>query len=166
MALPTSRDETCTPAAQVSSNLLNRIQDQIIGNKKPSTTKMLAPKIVNMGSTWTTPGVDTVQSASAQEAFFDVPSEVGDRITGLEVTAQGNGVVDATITLYYVNAGMVPTSMGALVDTNRAAAWGQAVVTPNITPHTMAVGERLRLSVNPNAAAYQVGTIRLIYDRL
>jgi hypothetical protein len=133
--------------------------------KHGTTKKALAPKIVNnvVGLTWTLNTGDFVTSTGAGTAQLDVPCEVGDRITGIEVLAFGDGVVDATITLDYLDTSLVATNIATLADNNRAAAWGFAI--PSVTAHTMADGERLRLSIAANAANYRVGQVKLIYDR-
>lgn len=133
--------------------------------KHGTKRRALAPKIVNntVGLTWTLNAGDFVTSTGSGSAQFDVPCEVGERITGIEVLAFGDGAVDATITLDYVDSSLAATNLATLTDTNRAAAWGFAI--PSVTPHTMADGERLRLTVNANAANYRVGAVKLLYDR-
>lgn len=167
MGLPTSREETATAAATVKASLLNSIQDAIIGGKKAATKKLFSPlplKFSNAAWNLVTGGALYVEP-TASTAFLALSGfEVGDRITGFENRAYGNGVTDVTYTLYVVGVGGLYTTLATLTDTNRAAAWGTNVGV--VTPAVLAAGESLLLQVDSNGGGYRIGAQTLTYDRL
>lgn len=146
MTLPISRNTTHTPNAPVLSVDLNAIQDCIVGGKRGSVDEGFRPLVID-----TTGG--TVFAASNSGHGLDgsefyaiasggstkripIPMAVGDRLLALKVDALGDGVADATWTVYKqtraqlqasttVWAGTcIQTAGVGIVDTNRAAAWG------------------------------------------
>jgi hypothetical protein len=167
MALPTSREETFTPASPVSSNTLNAIQDAIIGRKRPSFVRSVpfaALNIIN-GWTFTFGGTAYYESNASGSAYLALPMEVGERVTGIEVDVYGNGAADTTFTAYYMDAAQVPQQLATLTDTNRSAAWFSLAIAA-FTAHTMAAKESLVLQIGQNAAGYRLGTFRYTVDLL
>ena len=167
MALPTSRDITLTSASPAPSNLLNKLQDMVIGNKKPSTTRQSMP-FFGSGKTGTWNELSNyVQSTIA--AGFQMPllMEAGDRLTAVTIAAYGDGAVDCAFSLFAITpANAVTTLVNAQQDTNRAAAWGDVSLVLSPSTYVMGAGEALILTIGANAANYRVGPIRWTYDRL
>lgn len=165
MALPTTRNLTATAASQVNANLHNDLQDCIIGKKCPSMVRTTAPiQVGSSGVLWTGWG-GRIESIGTQAASLAIPAEVGDRVTALQLGAMGNGVVDVTYDLYVITSSQTLQQIGSLVDTNRAAAWGSAVLSVPV-PTVIGANECLLLVAAPSAAGYSIGSIRLTYDRL
>lgn len=167
MALPTSREETATAAANVKSNTINAIQDAIIGGKKAATKKIINPlplKFYNSGWNVVTGGAHYIEPAAGSSSFLAPDGfEVGDRITGFEVRAYGNGVADITYTLMLVSPSGLYTTLSTITDLNRAAAWGSAVGV--VTPAVLAAGESLLIQVDATNGT-RIGAFTLTYDRL
>jgi hypothetical protein len=176
MPLPVSRDTTYAASSQVKSADLNDIQDCIIGNRKPTMTKIFGPNgggILPLApANWSAAGPNpnpggnyfwSVGGAVAFMVYF--PVEVGDRITGLSARAYGDGAADCTFTAGYFDASGVLQTLGSLNDVNRAAAWGDAVM-GGWTNHTIVAGEILGCYVQINAANYRIQKWAVTYDRL
>lgn len=161
--LPTSRNETATNATPVNPNLINDIQDCVIGKKCPSSARTTLG-IAGVG--WSAPaGQVYALSTGPGTLLVPLPSETGDRITGLVLAAFGDGAVDVTYNLKKIGPTMAgPVTIGAIVDNNRAAAWGDVALV--VTPAVMGVGETLYLEAIASAANARVGVIRQTYDRL
>lgn len=108
-----------------------------------------------------------LKSLASDNVLIHVPTETGDRITGFTYAALGNGTVDASafLTVGTGNQAVAGTTIGSITDNNRAAAWGDVVLTGPFTPHVMAAGEALLLQLAPNATGYQIGRCLLQYDR-
>lgn len=168
MALPTTRDLTLSSASAIPNALLNKLQDCVIGHKKPSLRKLLNPQAwMGMYSTpWVPGGPGLYVSSNVMGAgYIGIPIEVGDRITNLELKVFGNGVTDITFTVQYIDASMVLQTLGTVTDTNRTAAWATLTV-PSFVPHVMAAGESLQIFADVNASGYRIGPWWYDYDRL
>lgn len=168
MALPTTRDETITAASQIKAALLNKLQDMIVGHKKPSLMRTTPSLHAALSPTWVYDfGTGYIQSSSSTSACIGLLVEAGDRITGVSIMAQGDGVVDATYTLRAVTAaGVVTTLCNAQADNNRSVAWGTVSLVLSPATYVMSANEMLHLLVSPNAGNYRVGSVSYTYDRL
>lgn len=173
MALPSTRNTNyASGSSPFKAADMNAIQDCIVGNKKPSMTRAFfasgivpsAPAGLNINI-----GIGGTQnyivSTAAPTFLVIVPTEVGDRVTGLRANAFGDGAADCTYTVQVLDLTQAGTNLASATDTNRAAAWGEFNITA-FTAHTMAVGELLAVYVAINAANYRIGNWRLTYDRL
>lgn len=174
MALPTTRDITLNPADPVPSALLNKLQDQVVGKKMPSNTRVFGPLggsvlpqvPANLTSNIaTSPGQNYVVSSGVVSMVIYLPGELGDRITGLTVRAYGDGVADCTYTAGYLDGSGVITQLANATDTNRAAAWGDFQLTP-WTNRVLGVGEMIAIFVAINATNYRIQKWMMQYDRL
>lgn len=162
--LPTSRSYTLTAADDVPSELLNELQDAIIGKKFKSTPRNFHP-VPMPGSAYTLSGEGYIESSALGGARIPIPVEEGERITAITIKAYGNGVVDVTYELRLLaNDNVTSTLLGSITDNNRAAAWGE--VTFAVTPTIIGAGESLSLTAAPNAAGARLGRIKATFDRL
>lgn len=174
MPLPTSRNTNYSPGATaVKAADLNDLQDAIIGSKRKPFVRSFWPKIIAdgllaAGFTKTSgPGFNPYikSAANNSQAYIEIPCEEGDRITGLSIEAFGDGAVDCDHTVFY-GVGMNAFGNIAIVtDTNRAAAWGNFVITP-LTATVIGARGGLFLLSQSNAANYQIGLMHATFDRL
>lgn len=165
--LPTGRNTTYGADTPVKSADLNDLQDMVIGKKCGPTVRSSLPLLTSPGtwSYYTTDGI-VVSGVAGNAAYFAVPCEEGDRITGFKVTASGNGVVDCTLELYVTDIGGTDTLLGIVIDTNHSGVPSQVSLTGPFIPHVIAAGERLKFRALHNAANYFVYAYHTTYDRL
>lgn len=161
--LPTSRNETCTNASPVNPNLINDLQDCVVGKKCGPTVR---PQLALGGVGWSAPaGQLYLLSTGPGTAIIPLYTETGDRITGLTLAAFGDGAVDVVYTLKKIGPTMAgAVSLGTIADNNRAAAWGDVVIA--VAASIMGAGEALYLEAVASAANARLGVIRQTYDRL
>ncbi len=100
-SLPVSRTVTLGPCDPIPTSLINEIQDNIIGHKRPSFRRSFLPqfKVITGGSFVAAPNpthplqylyqVSTARSLASGQ--FDVQFEEGDTFTGLTIEAYGDG---------------------------------------------------------------------------
>lgn len=178
--LPTARTENCIAGASVSHNLINEIQDNIIGHKRPTFVRTFYPKFTNASGF--AAGVNPVNATfplsynsagAVANAQFDIEFEDGDRLTNLLYQAAGNGTTDLTFggIFYAATMGVAPTQLTSWTDVNRAAAWGTvdigAIGTgPVLSPQVLSAGASLTVQLVTNAAGYSIGTFWAVFDRL
>ncbi|HEX6022567.1 MAG TPA: hypothetical protein VFZ00_11270 [Solirubrobacter sp.] len=132
--LPSSRTETCINGAPVNPNLINEIQDNIIGGNRAPFVRSIWPVILSLpsgtwakGDTGATLFTPYIQCGGANnQVVLEIPCEKGETITSLTADVFGPGGVQTTsYTLYYSPSGIgSEVSIGGLNDVNRAAAWG------------------------------------------
>jgi len=171
MGLPISRDETHTSASKVSSSLLDKLQDGIIGHKRPQWTRGWLPAILcNLGtfaefdSDGNVPPIYR-QSTGSGVIHFGVPFEDGDRITGFGFAIYGDGVVDSTLDLFYsASQGAAYTSLGHWSVTNHPAAWTMNALV--VAPQILVAGATLTVKFSPSAANLRFGMVTATFDRL
>lgn len=164
MALPTSREITATPAADIPSNVINAIQDAIIGKKFASIPRTFHPTPMPSGA-YTLSGEGYIESSGVGGARIAIPTEEGDRVTAITFKAFGNGVVDVTYELRLLaNDNVTSTLLGTVTDNNRAAAWGD--VTFAVAPTIIGAGQSLSFVAAANAAGARLGRIKVTFDRL
>lgn len=167
MTLPASRDFTASSATPLPSATVNALQDAVVGKKHGAVTGGKAPHWTYSSGVWTWtpgPGAYYVTSGGAAVGLHPIETCVGDQITGLSIRAYGDGAADCTYRLMIIDgSGNVSATISNTTDVNRAAAWGEYA--PAVTSHTMAAGETLVLSVEPNAANYRVASISVTRSR-
>jgi len=172
MTLPLARQLTINATDPIPSDLLNKLQDAIVGNKKPSLTRVVAPfTMAALGSlvAWTTIGNGYVQSTGAANGLIPLYMETGDRITGVTVSSWGTGAADVTHQLHLTTAAMAHSLLSNVVDSNRAAAWGDFVYGGPFVPYQLNAGDVVYLSIGVTGvtpAGCRIGNIRYTYDRL
>jgi hypothetical protein len=172
MGLPNSRETLPNgPGSIVPAATILAIEDSIIGHKRPSFVRPFWPKAIHLGG-WTTTTTGTtipvITSSVSGIAWIEIPCEEGDRITGVTVEAFGNGTADTQFNVQYatsVSGVNSPTLLAAMVDSNRAAAWGVVALTP-FTPQVIGAGGSLLLSCQANATGYLVALGHATFDRL
>ena len=122
--------------------------------------------LAGQGSAWTL-AAGYVQSGGAQTYYLPIPLDVGERVTTVDVTAYGDGVVDVTIDvcLYSAPSGglLTRTVIGTVSNVNQAASWGTNTI--NVTDTTLATGEQIIIEYQPNAAGLRVGPATATYNR-
>jgi hypothetical protein len=164
--LPYSRTITLGPDDPIPSALLNELQDQAIGNKKPIMRRSIPLKNLDLAVgqlQWHADGYATFTGSSTGTVKIHVPFEVGDRVLGLECMLYGNGSVDVVHKLTLFDITVTPTLLVDDTDSNRAAAWG--AYAPTTIPHVMATGEDLVWSMDQDAPTYRIRAAFLVYDR-
>lgn len=174
MGLPTSREANHGAQSPIAGTTVDKIQDCIIGAKKPSLVRTFGPNGGGVSplspASWTnsmgtSPTQNYFVSGAATSFLVHLPCETGDRITGITVRAFGDGAVDCTFTAGYLDSSGVLQPLATFTDTNRAAAWGDAILSP-WTNRTLLAGESLACHVNINAINYRIQKWLVSYDRL
>jgi hypothetical protein len=94
----------------------------------------------------------------ARRRGIEIPTETGDRVTGLNFTAFGDGAVDCTFTVYTLDSAHVATNLCTFNDVNRAAAWGLAQLTRSLRTRWHSAS-RCSATVSANAANYRLSTV-------
>lgn len=172
--LPTSRTETCVAGAPISHNLINEIQDCIVGAQRKSFSRPRGPRFMVPG-TWGTPALVTDSlgkqliastSVGATTGFIEIPFDDGDRITALTMQVLGNGSADTLFDVFLgtTAAGLVSIASGGITDTNRTNTWA-TLSTLVITPTVLVSGNSLYLQAVPNAAGYSLALVVPTFDR-
>lgn len=128
--LPTSRTETCITGAPVSHNLMNEIQDMIVGDRRPAFSFNSFP------IAWTTTGVAPTlvinpQAGGVPVAVWKLPAaathtarlrfDPGDTLASMLVDVYGDGVADWTMNLTHA------TNLTAAASTITLASTGGSV---------------------------------------
>jgi hypothetical protein len=146
MGLPTSRDETLTDASKVRAALLNKLQDCIVGQKRPSTPiripglgfTLWAGAPTRFGNVWTfpTPSVHTVTAPLLLPIGTRITDVVwsaifADVVSGL-IRAPISGVTTNLIASFRVAGGATWTERNVLTA-------GNLDVTNNL-PHVLETG--------------------------
>ncbi len=178
--LPTSRTTTHIVGDPVDPNLIDEIQDAIIGSKRKPFIRRFFPRFTVPGPAWGAPasvvagglsfaGV-TSTGISATPGRIEIPHEVGDRLIGLSWQACGNGVADIVIDAMYSPTYLSPPSpplLGTLTDLNRSgAAWSTATMVIG-TPTVVVDGSNMEILVlAQGAAGYTIGMMSGTFDRL
>lgn len=167
MSLPSSRDITINPTDPIPSALLNKLQDCVVGRKKPPYTRAaITTQLGLWGSTpWPLGTGGFTTSTGIADGDVYLPVEEGDRITGITVSSFGTGALTVTHSLYKISAAMANTLLQTFTDVNRAAAWGDFVF-PAFAPYVVGAGEVLRLEISVVSAGAKIGNIRYTCDKL
>lgn len=178
MALPTSRDVTLTPADPVPSALLNKLQDQVVGAKRPSFTRTFWPHLLSCSNGFeevlygTRP--DILTRAEGVEpltvAYFTIPFESGDRITGFAIETLAEGGTPSSVLNIEHASSMAGSHTPTLIGTwtvNHAEAWTLYQVS-NFTPTLLGAGDMLLVTWGPSLGQTNLyfGPVRATFDRL
>lgn len=166
MSLPTTRDFNIIPGVTpVPGNLLNTLQDCIIGNKKPSMVRGSLPNLWLPGANWA-PAVGGYLSCTGVAGAIIAPPamEEADRITQVVIASFGTGAATVTHVIAYQTAALSVVTLATATDVNRAAAWGDFTINP--TAHVMGVGEVLYHSIASTVTGPRLSNARYKYDRL
>lgn len=171
--LPQSRQESHGAQSPIKGSTIDAIQDAIIGAKfNASKPFCFGPFGETLSGTWnwnTAGTVYIVSAGGASSRLMRLDCQAGYRITDVVMRCFGDGAVDTTWTLFYADAaGQVLNNLCTGADVNRAAAWGSVNISSlgAFTTRTMLEGEALFLKADANAAAYRIGNIKPIFDRL
>lgn len=173
--LPVSRTVTLIPGDGVPANLLDEIQDSVIGAKRSSWSRPRSPRFTIQGS-WGTPALVTDSlgkvlvastTTGSSQGYIEIPFDQGDRITGLTLQALGNGTADVIydVLIGTISGGLVTIAGGGITDTNRTNTWG-TISGFTITPSILVAGNTLYIQAIPNASGYSIATIIPVFDRL
>lgn len=173
--LPVLRTVTLSPGDAVPSNLLNEIQDVLVGTLRSSWSRPRHPRFTIVGS-WGTPALVTDSlgkvlvastTTGSSQGYIEIPFDEGDRITGITIQALGNGTADVLYDVLAgtISGGLVSIASGGITDTNRSNTWG-TVSGFSITPTILLAGNTLYIQAIPNASGYSVATVVPVFDRL
>jgi hypothetical protein len=170
--LPNARTTTLVNGDPISPDLLNEIQDNIIGAKRRAFVRRFYPYFFVAGS-WTTqstaagsPNRPGITTAGVTAGLFAIPYEVGDRLTALTFQGCGNGVTDVNFSLIYAADYVAATAtIGSAVETNRPVAWATVNFSLTSTP-VMVDGDTLYVVAAPSASGYTIGQVSATFDRL
>lgn len=170
MTLPTSRNYTQTAAAPIQSSLINGLQDQIVGMKRPAGWRWVQTNAVPpiVGGSWAS-NVDGIICTAA--STFDGLGlgwwEEGTRIIGLGVMYLGTGVAVTPAFVLKMNTGNgAPATLGTLTFVNPPAAWGLYTLTLGV-PQVLPVHASLYLAETASLPVSQkLGLVGIQSDRL
>lgn len=166
--LPFTRPSNPTSGEPVPSGAIAEIMDAIIAGAKNVSSRTFKSGSALQATNWAFSGGGVTggwTSSAAGSLYLAVPNlEQGDRVKTFKVRAQGDGSVDVTYTLAVVRDD-VATTIATLVDNNRAAAWGDAVLAFSSGPYTLAANEWLVLIATANAANAKVLHCTYSWDR-
>lgn len=171
--LPTSRTETCITGAPVSPNLINEIEDCIIGTKRAAWKRSVWPNIssgaasvieaANPGGG----GLPPVRKINAAAGIYlEIPYDEGDTVSSLSFQGYGDGAVDVTVDMVYSSGYSVSqlTLSTQLVITNAPATW-TAYSLASFVPTLLSAGP-LSIIINTNAANFYFGRMLPTFSRL
>ncbi len=103
--LPGARTKTYVDSDAIDPQILDELQDQIIGAKRPGFARPQAMPFTVSGGVWAAPvivtdggGVPRIASASTGNGsgYINLPFHEGDRIVSLTARVCGNGVADVS----------------------------------------------------------------------
>jgi hypothetical protein len=173
MGLPTSRDITISPGDPIPGSIINKLEDQVTGHKRPNLWmwQALQRGLFETNITFD-PSVGfggDVAHANANAALLTqgvLGIEVGDRITDIGITLKGTGAAQ-TCDLYLMRADGVGghTPVEHLVITDPAGVWAtytKALVTPEIVVAPYAY----YFVINLGLANTYIGPVGRAKDRL
>lgn len=175
--LPAARTTTLVNGDPISPDLINEIEDMIVGNKRATYGRTFYPRFVIVGS-WSAVAVIVTAGGFAHPGFtstagsvlsvVEIPYIVGERITSLDLKVCGNGAADLSADVAYASTYLatdvsisIPT---LIVDSNRTAAW--ATFSIPVTPTILTAGSSLTLQFFADQAGYTIGHITANFDRL
>lgn len=170
--LPISRTETAIAGAAVSHNLLNELQDNIIAHNRSPWRRSVWPSISSGAANIIEAGnpggggLPPVRKFNAAAtAYFEIPYDEGDTITGLSFQGYGDAAVDVTVDMAYssgMGVGQLTLST-QLVITNAAAAWTTYTLA-NFIATLLSTGP-LSIIMTTNAANFYVARMLPTFSR-
>jgi hypothetical protein len=174
MPLPTSREETATPANPVSSNTINAIQDSIVGAKFPLRTVWTPPRNLYLaGGVAPSNAAQVLTSTGAADVWCDaLPLPPGTRITHIKARTFGTGASNISCVLY-ATKGDVAISIGSVSMIATPAAWAtytheilSAVFPFPALPHIVLDEYAYHWNINFGAVGQKVASLGIVHDRL
>jgi hypothetical protein len=175
MSLPTSRNTTYAPAAQVKSADLNALQDMIIGMKWPSHWRWrgairggIETNIVydnGAGSSW---GIAKASAGTAKLYGLALDAlPVGTRITamGLVIAGTASGQTVAA-TLAVVTPGSGPSTIDSHSVVNPTNAVLTVYTHTLASPYTLVQGDQLSISIDIPNSGTLISAVGVQIDRL
>lgn len=165
MALPGSRNRTYATDTPVNPGDLNDIQDCIISDKHPDKVMgLVGMAAIQISGAAVTKNFTSFVTTGACVMQFNPPLHEGDRIKQVSMAVAGNGVADIPqFDVYKVSALGAETLLGTVAITNPGA--GVATYTNDFADYTIAAGESIRITFDPNAAGITVYNALIKYDR-
>lgn len=167
--LPTSRSYTLTAADDVPSELLNELQDAIIGAKHGDLTFAIPPSAALCVANCAYNVAGYVLSTGVSNMIFPLGMlRQGQRLKSVTVSlyGAGGGGGNATLNVEKITAAGVfsylPIVSGNVVAAP-AAAWNSYVL--DLTDYMIAAGETLQFSVASNNN-HRTGNVRVLVDNL
>lgn len=168
--LPQSRNTNYAGGVPVKSVDLNDLQDCVVGTKSGELVLNVSPTVGVVTSGTAVFNVTPIRFSSTSGCImlFPIPLRQGDRIKSLTFARKGDGVVDVTTcdvvktTAAGASASINPGGMTVTIN-NVAAAWTDTTI--DVTDTFLGAGESLALYVQPNQTGFEVGSIRVTYDR-
>lgn len=170
-SLPTSRTITINTGDPIPANLLNEIQDNIVGDFHGNKTEVLAgfDFCVQSGTAViSTSGAITVNSAGGL-IMVRLPLRTGDRLRSVLLTIVGDGAVDAAFAIKKVAASGTTTTIasGSFTDVSGAGVVGTG---PDVTglPDSdtkLTAGQFFFFQLAPNAANFSANNVAVTFDR-
>lgn len=168
--LPTSRTENCIPGAPVSHNLMNEIQDNIVGENHGTKTISVP---INGPRTGAAPGFTgdffTISGASPQAAVFQISGiPVGRRMTAVRVRVKDSATGPTTmqVTIYPSTDGAQGASLGSSAVSSGSGAAQTLPVTGINTIVAGLVTYSVYVQTTAGAANTTVCAIDVDYDNL
>lgn len=117
--LPNSRTVTVNTGDPVPPALLNELQDMIVGRKRAPWKRPVG--VICMGGPFTAGAVaGSFSSTGAGDGVFLIPSDVGDRILGLDIAVAGDATHNVTYKLERATVGsgiITATAIGTVSET-------------------------------------------------
>lgn len=162
MAWPNNRLVTFTPGSKIQSNVLNALQDAVVGVQHGVITRSISLRPTNLGSF---SGFSQFFESAAGGLTMYNPLDFlrgGDRLLQLDARVLGNGVVDCTYNLRGYTDETAGTVLAGFTDSNRAAAYG----TLNLYTGSFIVSasEIVWLTMTANAALYRIAKLIATWD--
>lgn len=168
--LPTSRSITVNTGDPIPPALPNELQDMFPnGGRRSAWKRSFYPHFIynNAGGfIGSANGQPCLISSAATIVFFEIPYDIGDRLTALSLDVFGGGGSTLSMHVDYATApGVAATVLSTVASFTPAAAWN-AVVFPALTPQIVADGSYLHFDVTTSAAGLYIGRAVATFDRL
>jgi len=170
--LPTSRTETLVAGAPISHNLLNEIQDVIVGGLRAAWKRSVWP-MISSGAANVTEAANPAggslppvrKFSAAGGIYLEIPYDEGDTVSSLSFQGYGDGAVDVTVDMVYGSGYSVAqlTLSSQLVITNAPATW-TAYSLASFVPTLLSAGP-LSIIITANAANFYFGRMLPTFSR-
>ncbi len=142
MSLPTSREETATPASPIRSHLMNVIQDCIVGGKHGKIARWFPPlgRAASEFNLTFTNGHVFANAPAAAFNYVPAPLHAGDEIVGIRANVKGTGAAgNVQVFLVKWSASGAQSIAGTLTIVDPPNAW--AIYELAIAPIEVQPGE-------------------------
>lgn len=171
--LPNSRTTTIVDGDPISGNLIDEIQDCIIGLRRKAYSRVFYPSpLIVSGGPFTcvanpvNPAWPPAWKAAALGSMFaTVPVESGEIITGIDLDSYSPGVGDIKVTLTYsttMGAGSPVIGAAPVAQATPAGGWNRYAFPIVIAiPHVVADGESILAEISTGTANQHFGPLIL-----